>query len=178
MDEENKISSENVENTEENKSSGMNWLYIVVMLVLLLGVGYYFMNQKPKMVSEQTTTASEQPAATEKTSETPIEEEGVIMETAEENEDGTQSLTVEGGMFYFKPNKIVVKKNQPVVITFNNTEGMHDFVIDELDVKSEIIGADKTTTIEFIPTETGEFEFYCSVMDHRARGMVGTLIVE
>ena len=55
---------------------------------------------------------------------------------------------------------------------------MHDFVIDELNVKSEIIKSGETGEVEFTPDTIGEFEFYCSVGQHRANGMVGTLIVE
>lgn len=177
MNEENKMESENMQSSEEVKTGGMNWLYIVVALVLLLGAGYYFMNQKTKVATKDVTRTTEQPVIGENVNETVVEETGTV-ETAEENEDGTQSLTVEGGMFYFKPNKIIVKKDQPVEITFKNVEGMHDFVIDELNVKSETIAAGKTTTVEFTPTKVGEFQFYCSIADHKAKGMVGTLIVE
>jgi plastocyanin len=32
--------------------------------------------------------------------------------------------------------------------------------------------------VEFTPNIVGEFEYYCSVGDHRAKGMTGTIIVE
>ena len=55
---------------------------------------------------------------------------------------------------------------------------MHDFVIDELNVKSEITKGGNSTVVEFTPDTAGTFEFYCSVGQHRANGMVGKLIVE
>ncbi len=36
----------------------------------------------------------------------------------------------------------------------------------------------QTVSIKFIPKETGEFEFYCSVPGHKEAGMKGTIIVE
>lgn len=35
-----------------------------------------------------------------------------------------------------------------------------------------------TSIVEFIPTQPGEYEFYCSIPGHREAGMVGKLIVE
>jgi uncharacterized cupredoxin-like copper-binding protein len=33
-------------------------------------------------------------------------------------------------------------------------------------------------TLSFVPTEAGEYTFYCTVTGHRTLGMEGTLIVE
>lgn len=87
-------------------------------------------------------------------------------------------IKVEGGMFYFKPNEIRVKEGQLVKIEFSNVEGMHDFVIDEFNVKTNTIQTKKSETVEFTPNKLGEFEFYCSVANHKQQGMVGKLIVE
>ncbi|MDP5277050.1 plastocyanin/azurin family copper-binding protein [Chengkuizengella axinellae] len=38
--------------------------------------------------------------------------------------------------------------------------------------------AGQTVSIKFIPKETGEFEFYCTVPGHKEAGMVGEFIVE
>ena len=172
MDEENKNNMEESNNSEE-KTGSMNWMLVVAAVVLILGLGYYFMNMTTKKADEKTDVGvnSQMPAPDNNG-------EDVNEMVVENNEDQGLSVSVEGGMFYFKPNKIVVKKGQPVTITFTNAAGMHDFVIDDLDVKSEVIGAGESNVITFTPTEAGEFEFYCSVSDHKAKGMVGTLIVE
>jgi len=34
------------------------------------------------------------------------------------------------------------------------------------------------TSVTFVADKTGTFEYYCSVGNHRAQGMVGKLIVE
>jgi len=88
-----------------------------------------------------------------------------------------QAVTVEGGNFYFKPNVITVKKGEKVKVTFNNTGGMHDFVIDEFNVKTDVIKTG-STTVEFTPDRVGTFSFYCGVGMHRKMGMEGKLIVQ
>jgi plastocyanin len=95
-----------------------------------------------------------------------------------DNITNSQIINVEGGMYYFKPNEIKVKKGVPVKIVFSNVGGNHDFVIDELNVKSKLIGSGQTDTVEFTPDKIGTFEFYCSVGNHRAMGMKGILVVE
>ena len=55
---------------------------------------------------------------------------------------------------------------------------MHDFVIDELSVRTKIAQAGEIVGVEIVANEVGEFEFYCSVGNHRDMGMVGTLIIE
>lgn len=100
------------------------------------------------------------------------EGEGAMME-----ESGVTVVNIEGGSFYFKPNVINAKKGEKIKVVFNAADAMHDFVIDELDVKSDIIKSGQTTEVEFTADQVGEFEFYCSVGNHRAQGMVGTLVV-
>ncbi len=88
-------------------------------------------------------------------------------------------LTVNGGMFYYKPDVLKVKKGQTVKVTFVNDGGWHDFNIDELNVHSEVIketGA--KTSVTFVADKAGTFEYYCSVMEHRQKGQVGKITVE
>ncbi|KKU55057.1 MAG: Blue (Type 1) copper domain-containing protein [Candidatus Amesbacteria bacterium GW2011_GWA2_47_11] len=87
-------------------------------------------------------------------------------------------VNIEGGAFYFKPNEIRAKAGETVKIVFTNAGGIHDFVIDELSVQSTKINDGETTEVVFTPQTPGTFEFYCSVGNHRAMGMKGTLIVE
>lgn len=94
------------------------------------------------------------------------------------------AIEIQGGSFYFEPNVIRVRAGEPVTITLHSVDeddGMdmvHDFVIDELNVQSEEAAEGESTTFTFTPTEPGEYEFYCSIGQHRANGMFGTLIVE
>lgn len=54
----------------------------------------------------------------------------------------------------------------------------HNFVVDELGVKTKTIKGGEEDVVEFTPDAAGTFEYYCSVGEHRAKGMKGTLIVE
>lgn len=113
-------------------------------------------------------------------------ENGAASETSEEvltqdTEDAMPAeniIEVEGGSFYFDPNEIRVKAGETVTLTLNSVDMMHDFVIDELNIQTPTIQAGDSTTVTFTPETPGEYEFYCSVANHRAEGMVGTLIVE
>ena len=87
-------------------------------------------------------------------------------------------VNIEGGAFYFKPNEIRAKAGETVKIVFTNAGRIHDFVSDELSVQSSKISVGETTEVVFTPQTPGTFEFYCSVGNHRAMGMKGTLIVE
>jgi len=140
---------------EEEKKT--NWLMPVIIVVVLVG-GIFFVKNNNITQSIETTRS------------TSIATEIATIDTSE-------IITVEGGMFYYKPNEIRVKKGALVKITFTNKEGFHDFVLDEFNVKTKQIKAGDSETIEFTPNEIGEFEFYCSVADHRQKGMVGKLIV-
>ena len=139
---------------EETKKT--NWLMPTVVIVILVGGVFFTTKQNSNQVIQPTNI----PVATELT----------------EVKDATE-ISVEGGMFYFKPNVIQAKKGEVIKITFTNKEGFHDFVLDKFNVKSKVINAGESETIEFTPDELGEFEFYCSVGDHKQKGMVGKLIV-
>lgn len=121
------------------------------------------LNQPSQTPSAEMTTTTPTPSPTANTSE---------------DVQASEIITVEGGNYYYKPNEITVKAGQKVTIEFSAKGMMHDFVIDELGVKTPVIQAGKTATVEFTPMQPGEYTFYCSVGDHRAKGMEGTLIVE
>jgi heme/copper-type cytochrome/quinol oxidase subunit 2 len=71
-----------------------------------------------------------------------------------------------------------VREGDSVRLELRSLEGNHDLVIDELGVKSEVVGPGESTLVTFIATKPGTYEYYCSVGSHRARGMSGTFIVE
>lgn len=93
-------------------------------------------------------------------------------------EGEVKEFIVNGTNFAFTPSTITVKQGDKVKITFNSTQGYHDFVIDEYSVATKQIQSPGTEVIEFVADKTGSFEYYCSVGSHRQMGMVGTLVVE
>lgn len=96
--------------------------------------------------------------------------------------DGTmlgnlKSTIIEASNFKFVPDAIGVNAGDTVTVTFKNTQGLHDFTIDAFDVKSKVIKAGESEEITFVASKKGVFQFYCSIGQHKAMGMVGTLVV-
>ena len=157
----------------------MNPMLIVGVIVAVLIIGAVIVMGMGASNTSDTTQNNSMKAE----DSMPVADESMMAEDSMAMEETTSmmaenSFQVEGGSFYFEPNIIRVKAGEPVTITLNSVDMMHDFVIDELDVRTSVLQAGSSETITFTPTEPGEYEFYCSVGSHRAQGMVGTLIVE
>lgn len=142
---------------------------IVAVLVIVFGA-WFFVSQNKPQVSPVTQTESVQTPVPVSVENKIASETAVAMEVKE--------IIVEGSPFKFMPAEIRVKKGQTVKVVFKNTAGMHDFVIDEFSVKTKVIKAKESETVEFVADKIGTFEYYCSVGEHRANGMKGNLIVE
>jgi plastocyanin len=102
----------------------------------------------------------------------------VQLDTKVETAAAAKEFTVTGSNYSFSPNAITVKKGDKVKITFKNSNGFHNFVLDEFNVTSKTINGGASDTVEFTADKTGSFRYYCSVGNHRAMGMWGTLKVE
>lgn len=77
---------------------------------------------------------------------------------------------------WFSLKEINVNKGDTVKIKVKNIKGMHDFVIDEYNVKVET-PLNEEVMIEFVADKAGEFVYYCSVPGHKEKGQWGTLKV-
>jgi plastocyanin len=159
---------------ESKKSGSTMWVVIGLVVLVVVGGGLFLAKKMNKPASAPIAMQAVSPTQSHmKVSMAPsvaAEVSGAM--------DAVNEITVNGGSFYFKPNEIHVKKGQKVKITLKNDGGLHDFVIDELHVKSDRIKSGESTIIEFTPDKTGTFEYYCSVGNHRQMGMKGNLIVE
>ena len=89
-----------------------------------------------------------------------------------------KEFIVTGQNFSFSPAELAVKQGDRVRITFKNAEGFHDLRMDDFNAATQRVGAGREDAIEFTAGKTGSFEYYCSVGNHRAMGMRGTLVVE
>jgi plastocyanin len=87
-------------------------------------------------------------------------------------------VTVHGANYKFTPNIITAKEGQKVKVTFVSDGGLHDFTLDEFNVKTKQLQSGGSETVEFTADKKGTFKYYCSVGNHRAMGMEGTLTVE
>lgn len=156
-----------------------NILYIIIVLILIVGGVYFFGSKKaeaPENSTELQEELGEENASTPITNETPAP--GSEVDEKVVTEQGVKEFTVEGKNFAFVPNQIKVKKGDKVKIIFKNTEGFHDFKVDEYGVATKQFKSPGTEAIEFTADKAGSFEYYCSVGSHRQMGMKGALVVE
>lgn len=103
------------------------------------------------------------------------EAEGIVDVTGEDGE--VKEITVQNDRLSYVQSEIRVNQGDTIRLTFENTGGRHDWVLDEFDAATEVIRGGESETIEFTADEAGEFEFYCSVPGHRQAGMWGTFVV-
>ena len=88
-----------------------------------------------------------------------------------------KEFVVEAVPFSFSLSTMEVNKGDTVRITVKNVKGTHDFKLDEFNVSTRILNVGEEQVITFVADKVGTFEYYCSVSNHRAMGMVGTLNV-
>ena len=83
----------------------------------------------------------------------------------------------------FDPETLSVPAGATVTVTFNNEDTntlvQHNWVVEGIaGAASANIGGGASDEFTFqAPAEAGQHAFYCSIGDHRARGMEGTLTV-
>lgn len=109
-----------------------------------------------------------------------IESQGTNTEDAETVLPAVNELSVDlvGTNFAYDVKTIRVKQGDRITINLKSTEGFHDFVVDEFKAATERINEGDSTSVTFVADKKGTFQYYCSVGSHRAKGMVGYLIVE
>lgn len=102
----------------------------------------------------------------------------VSTNTSDDKEGEIKTFTITGRNFSFSQAELRVKKGDTVRINFTTVEGFHDWVLDEFSAATKQVSAGNSSSVEFVASKSGTFEYYCSVGSHRQMGMVGKLIVE
>ncbi|MFW6362978.1 MAG: cupredoxin domain-containing protein [Spirochaeta sp.] len=92
------------------------------------------------------------------------------------NDDGVVEIDFSNEGYQFLPTAVEVPVGSTIRITYESS-GRHDWRLDEFDAATQVLGNGESETIEFTADSAGEYEFYCSVANHRARGMWGRFIV-
>jgi cytochrome c oxidase subunit 2 len=64
--------------------------------------------------------------------------------------------------FTFTPEKITLKKGQPVVFEFRTLDVFMGFNLPDFNVRADII-PEKAVRVSFVPDKTGTFVFLCDV---------------
>lgn len=103
--------------------------------------------------------------------------------TAKADAQGVQRLTITTHTFYFEPNRIVVKANQPVELKVRNGSWLvpHNLSLKAsdggLDLEADVHPLGGSRVLRFTPTRPGEYSFYCDKDEHMKKGMTGTVVV-
>lgn len=171
--------------------------FIIIIVLALVGiVGYLAIGNTPKeptthVMEDGSVMSNEDTSMSETTTVTPTEETtapvpsdaGMEFPTADADaalsvDSSVKAFTVAGVNHLFDVEEIRVKEGDMVTINFVSDDGFHDWVVDEFDAATDQVRPGVKTSVTFVADKKGTFEYYCSVGDHRARGMVGKLIVE
>lgn len=146
-----------------------------IMILSVLLVGLLFVvgcgAKEPAVVEEPTEVVEDTADAMEAEPEVVVEEVAEVVPAVKE-------FSIVGTNWDFDVKEIRVNEGDTVRIQFKSDSGFHDWVVDEFNAKTDQVNSGGTTSVEFVAGTAGTYEYYCSVGNHRARGMVGTLIVE
>ena len=161
----------------------MNKFLVIAVVVLLAIGGWWFFTQDDMIEGDELPMTDEMIG--EVTEQEPMQvadDLSVSEETDRPESDVDHVFVMEGiGREFIVDGEenpeLTVAVGDTVRVEFTVTGGMHDFVIDEFDVATEVLTAGETEVVEFTATEVGSFEYYCSVGSHRADGMFGTFTV-
>lgn len=171
-------------NQENNLPKSNNAMLIGGVILILIIIGAVVLLGNKKTVNQTQTAAIPTEVQNEEAVESVEDEivEGTNTVTEPTNQINSnvvaKVITVEAGSYYYNPKEIRVKKGDTVQIVMTAKDMMHDFNIDELGVKMPITKSGETNSVTFVAGTTGEFEYYCSVGQHRQLGQTGTLFVE
>lgn len=152
-------------------------LMIGIIVIAVLVVGAWFLYGNKMMTVYKTPTVEENTTSTPATED--IKSPGATIESTNSSvAGGVKEFTVTGSSFKFDVPEVRVKKGDTVKITFVNAGGFHNFSIEGYNVKTKQGNGPSEETVTFVADKAGEFPFYCSVGQHRSRGMEGKFIVE
>ena len=151
-------------------------IVVGIIVVLLIAGGVIMLTKNdtaPTIPSTPDTVVSQPTSTSDMIASMMPEASGSVMPAGP-----VKTFTVTGSNFKFTPATLSVNKGDTVKITFNNSGGSHDFVIDEFNVQAPVIQSGASETVQFVASKTGSFDYYCSVDGHRSMGMQGVLTVK
>jgi plastocyanin len=174
MEEENKA-----QETQAKGNNMMLYVGLAVVAVLVVG-GFLYLSGRSNNATAPTTDSM-----TEETSEGAMNDTDTDMDSSAMEDEGqmmegdVREVTVDGSEYSFDPSSLTVTEGEKIRLTFNNVGNLpHNFVIDELGITTQTVPGGGSDTVEFTASQSGTFDFYCSVGNHRALGMEGELDVQ
>lgn len=138
-------------------------ILVLAVAVSLAGCTKDITNSESTVSGRQTSDSGTTQATTDGTSVAP---------------DQAVAATVSMTEFAYSPNQITLSAGTPSVIKVNNDGKMlHTFTIPDLGIDESLSpGESQLITVE--APEVGEYQLLCTISNHAALGMVGTVIVE
>lgn len=138
-------------------------VWIVLGFIVGIGVVAVYMVSNPKQ-SVQTPTENS--------------DESEELDEEVKNEDAIE-VTVKMSEYIISPSVISIEEDSDTTFVIKNLGfTTHNFVSEELGIYSGVIPPGESKTITVMADEPGEYDFYCSIGDHRNNGMEGVLIVK
>ena len=150
----------------------MNNQIIVVVVIAVLAVGGFLLFKNRGLAPAEIETDNNMPVPG-----SDVEETEVVEEAAQTNPTVIKEFSIDEVPFSLSPSTITVNRGDTVRITVKNKQGTHDLKIDEFNASTRVLNVGEEQIITFVADKVGVFEYYCSVGNHRAQGMVGTLRV-
>ena len=136
---------------------------IAVIIALVVGIGAFALSSDEAGTGTDTTTPAPESSS--------VEESSTVAD---------QILDIDMSNFKYSENQISAQPGETITINLSVSGGSHNFVIDELDVKSQTFGSGGSDSVTFtIPEDAAgkTFAYYCDIGNHRALGMEGQLVV-
>jgi len=157
------------------------WIFLLAVVVVISG--WYFVAGKNGINSlDQNKASADQAAASaylpDNTNQLTPTQPTPVTQPVINPAAPLKEFTVTGSNYSYDLKQIKVKLGDHVRVTFKNADGFHDWRIDELGVATNKIQGGQQQTVDFMASQKGTFQYYCSVGQHRANGMWGNLIVE
>lgn len=164
----------------------MNKFIYIGIVIVVAGIAYFLYTQTAQSPADTDIMESEQMNNIEANSqsETNNASDGPLLDMEMESEmevnvDGeVRQFNLDAYNFGFSEETIIVNEGDTVTITVTSTDGLHDWVVEGFGAATERVSVGDMASVTFIADSAGEYEFYCSVGNHRAQGMTGTLIVQ
>lgn len=153
----------------------MKNLFVIVILVLVAIVAGVYLLTSNKSPEAQTQSATISGQSLDNMGSTPPQSSPQTSPSV--SPTSIKEFTVTGSNYSFSPNNLTVNKGDTVKITFKNSGGSHDLVIDQFNTSTKVTSSGQSEAIQFVADKSGTYEFYCSVANHRLMGMKGSLIV-
>lgn len=156
----------------------MNFKSISIVLIVITFLGSLFLLLTHNATNTSNTVSKTQQIIITPTPTSNNPTTGESSPSANKEDVSTKEFTITAANFSYDVKNIRVKQGDTVRITLKVAEGFHDFVLNDYNIRTNRLSVGKEETIEFVAAKKGEFEYYCSVGNHRQMGMVGKLIVE